>query len=165
MTSDDPLKALLIRHEGQVRLDKLHMAYDDKTGARLDPGDTLIGQLTIGIGHNLTSRGLTDAQALMLLTDDLDMVRCELNQALPWWTKLDEVRRAVMVSLGFNLGVLTPPDKAKLLTFKTTLGLIEQGKYAEAADRLLTLPWARQVGPRAVELCEMLRTGKWKREG
>ena len=98
---------------------------------------------------------------MLLLTNDIERVRCELDQALPWWNRLGEVREAVMISLGFNLGVLTPPDRAKLLTFKTTLGLIENGKYAEAADRLMTLPWAKQVGQRAVELTEMLRTGKW----
>lgn len=165
MITDDPLKAMLIRHEGQVRLGNVHVPYDDKTGARFDQGDTLIGKLTIGIGRNISDRGLDDEEALFLLTRDIERVRCELDQALPWWNRLGEVREAVMISLGFNLGVLTPPDKAKLLTFKTTLGLIENGKYAEAADRLLTLPWAKQVGQRAVELTEMLRTGKWKLEG
>ena len=162
MTTDDPLKDMLIRHEGQVQLDRQHMVYDDKTGARLDQGDTLIGCLTIGIGHNLTDRGVDDDVAFFILDRDIEMVRCELNKSLPWWNKLDEVRRAVMISLGFNLGVLTPPGKAKLLSFKTTLGLIEVGKYAEAADRLMTLPWANQVGKRATELTDMLRTGKWK---
>lgn len=162
MTSDDPLLDMLIRHEGQVRLNKVHMAYDDKTGARLDRGDTLIGCLTIGIGHNLTDRGIDDDTTMFLLLRDVERVRCELDAALPWWRRMDEVRRAVMISLGFNLGVTTPPDKAKLLTFKTTLGLIEDGKYVEAADRLLTTPWASQVGKRATELTDMLRTGKWK---
>lgn len=164
MISDDPLKAMLIRHEGQVRRGNMHVPYDDKTGARFDQGDTLIGKLTIGIGHNISDVGITDEQAMILLTDDLDMVRCELDQTLPWWRRMDEVRRAVIISLGFNLGVLTPLNKAKLLSFKTTLGLIEDGKYAEAADRLLTLPWAKQVGQRAIELTDMLRTGKWKME-
>ena len=146
MTSDDPLKALLIRHEGQVRLNSVHVPYDDKTGARFDQGDTLVGKLTVGIGRNLTDCGLTDDEAMFLLTNDIERVRCGLDRNLPWWNRMDEVRRAVMISLGFNLGV------AKLMSFKTTLELLENGKYAEAADRLLTLPWAAQVGQRAVEL-------------
>ena len=155
MTSDDPLKALLIRHEGQVRLNGQHMAYDDKTGARLDQGDTLVGKLTLGCGRNLSDRGITDDEAMYLLTNDLELVRTQLDKALPWWSKDNEARRAVMVSMAFNLGI------TKWLSFKTTLGLWEAGKYAEAADRLLTLPWAQQVGKRAVELTEMLRSGKW----
>jgi lysozyme len=165
VTSDDPLKAMLIRHEGQVKQNNFHVPYDDKTGKPLRPGETLIGCLTICIGRNISEVGLNDDEALLLLQNDIERVYCELNQALPWWNHMDEVRRAVIVSLGFNLGVLTPPGKAKLLTFTTTLGLIEHGKYTEAADRLLTLPWAKQVGQRATELTDMLRTGKWKLEG
>ena len=160
MTTDDPLKAMLIRHEGQVRNDHGdHVPYDDRTGAHFDQNDTLIGKLTIGCGRNLTDRGITDDEALFLLSNDIELVRTQLDKALPWWGKENEARRAVMISLGFNLGI------TKWLSFKTTLGLWEAGKYAEAADRLMTLPWAKQVGPRAVELTEMLRTGKWQREG
>ena len=156
MTTDDPLKDMLIRHEGQVKVKANHVPYDDKTGARLDQNDTLIGKLTLGIGRNLTDRGITDDEAMYLLTNDIELVRNELNVALPWWNKENEARCAVMISLGFNLGV------PKLLTFKTTLGLWEAGKHTEAADRLMTLPWATQVGKRATELTDMLRSGKWK---
>ena len=156
MTSDDPLKAMLIRHEGQVRnAQGCHVPYDDRTGAHFDQNDTLIGKLTIGIGRNITDRGITDDEALYLLTNDIELVRTQLDKALPWWGKLGECREAVMISLGFNLGI------TKLLKFHTTLNLIESGKYADAADNLMTTPWAQQVGKRAVELTEMLRTGKW----
>lgn len=155
MTTDDPLKDMLIRHEGQVKVKANHVPYDDRTGARFDQGDTLVGKLTLGIGRNLSDRGITDDEAMCLLTNDIELVRNELNVALPWWIRESEARQAVMISLGFNLGV------PKLLTFKTTLGLWEAGKYTEAADRLMTLPWAQQVGQRAVELTTMLRTGKW----
>ena len=150
------LNELLIRHEG----------------LRLTPYRDTKGLLTIGVGRNLDEVGLTKDEALLLLSNDLERVRCELDQALPWWNKLGEVREAVLISLGYNLGVLTPPGKAKLLTFSHTLDLIKNARYAEAADRLLTLPWADQVGKeppserfpygqRAYELTEMLRTGRW----
>lgn len=156
MTSDDPLKSMLIRHEGQIKGERgFHFPYDDKTGARFEQGDTLIGKMTLGIGRNITDVGLSDEEAMYLLTNDIERVRCELDKSLPWWNKLGECREAVMVSLCFNLGI------NKLLKFHTTLNLIESGKYAEAADNLMTTLWAQQVGPRAVELTTMLRTGKW----
>ena len=158
MTSDDPLKAMLIRHEGQVKQGTNHVPYDDKTSARFDQGDTLVGKLTLGIGRNISDRGITDDEAMMLLTNDIELVRTQLDKALPWWHKENEARRAVMISMAFNLGI------TKWLSFKTTLGLWENGKHSEAADRLLTLPWAKQVGQRAVELTDMLRSGKWKVE-
>jgi lysozyme len=141
---------LLIRHEG----------------LRLKPYRDTVGKLTLGVGRNLDDLGITHDEALFLLQNDLERCRCELNNAFPWWVKLGEVREAVLLSLCFNLGI------TKLLSFKTTVGLIEAGKYAEAADRLLTLPWASQVGKnppcdgfphgqRAYELTQMLRTDKW----
>ena len=146
----EPLTEMLERHEG-LRL----RVYQDT-----------VGKWTIGVGRNVSDLGITKDEAYYLLTNDIERCRCELNKALPWWIKVGEVREAVLLSLCFNLGI------TKLLAFKTTLGLIESGKYAEAADRLMITPWASQVGKeppsgefprgqRAYELTQMLRTGKW----
>ena len=137
--SDSPVRDLLVRHEG----------------LRLKPYTDTVGKITIGVGRNLSDCGISTDEAYTLLANDMDRCRCELDKALPWHIKLDEVRHAVLLSLCFNLGI------TKLLSFKTTLGLIEDGKYYQAADRLLTTPWASQVGPRAVELTAMLKTGAW----
>jgi lysozyme len=114
------------------------------------------GTLTIGIGRNLDDVGISENEIEYLLQNDLGRVRAELDQALPWWRSLDMIRQQVMVDLGFNLGVLTPVGKAKLLTFTTTLELIRTGQYAAAAARLRTLPWHGQVGRRAIEIEAML---------
>ena len=146
----EPLNELLIRHEG----------------LRLKPYKDTVGKWTIGVGRNIDDLGITKDEALALLQNDIERCRCELNKTFPWWIKLGEVREAVLLSLCFNLGI------TRLLSFKTTLGLIENGQYAAAADRLLTLPWASQVGSappsaahphgqRAYELTQMLRTGTW----
>lgn len=146
----DLLNEMLVRHEG----------------LRFKPYLDTVGKTTIGVGRNLTDGGITHDEAIYLLSNDIERCRCELDKALPWWMKLGECREAVLLSLCFNLGI------NKLLSFKTTLGMIEAGKYYEAADRLLTTPWAGQVGKeppsgefphgqRAWELTEMLRTGKW----
>ena len=68
---------------------------------------------------------------------------------------LDPVRRAVVVNMLFNLGL------PKLLKFKNTLAAIRQGDYELAARGMLNSKWARQVGRRAKELAEMMRTGEW----
>jgi lysozyme len=118
------------------------------------------GKLTIGIGRNLEDVGISLAESAVLFEHDLARVRAELDQALPWWRQLDPVRQQVMEDLGFNLGVLTPIDTAKLLRFDTTLKLIEAGEYDAAADRLSGLPWAKQVqASRVARILGMLRTG------
>jgi lysozyme len=147
----DSLTLMLQRHEGTGPV----------RDGRLFPYLDTVGKWTLGWGRNITDRGISGDEALFLLQNDIEQVKRELDQALPWWTKLDDVRRDVLIDMGFNLGVLTPPLTAKLLTFKTSLGLIEKGWYEEAADRLKQTKWAQQVGSRADELIEMLRTGRY----
>lgn len=130
----------------------------DHEGLRLKPYRDSVNKLTIGIGRNLDDVGLTENEARYLLANDLGRVRMELDDALPWWRNLDDVRQMVLIDMGFNLGVLTPPGEAKLLTFVTTLGLIRDGRYSEAADQMLKTKWAAQVGKRAKRLAAMMRT-------
>ncbi len=68
---------------------------------------------------------------------------------------LDPVRRSVVVDMLFNLGL------TKLLKFKNTLSYIRTGEYDKAAKGMLNSKWAKQVGNRANELSEMMRTGEW----
>jgi lysozyme len=58
----------------------------------------------------------------------------------------------------FNLGI------ARFSAFKKTISLIEEGSYSEAAQEMLDSRWANQVGSRANELSEMMRTGLWPEE-
>jgi len=66
---------------------------------------------------------------------------------------LDPVRRAVILDMLFNLGIL------KLRGFNKTLEAIRSGDYEEAARQMLRSKWAKQVGPRAIRLAEMMVTG------
>jgi len=78
-----------------------------------------------------------------------------LEYRLPWFTELDEVRQAVLVDMGYNLGI------DGLLKFKRTLGSVESGNYANAAIQMLESKWATQVGHRAERLSDMMETGEW----
>lgn len=118
-----------------------------------------LGYLTIGIGHLIDARkggSIPQAIADQLLTLDVQAKHDELDRMLPWWEKLDDARKGVILNLAFNLGV------AGLVAFHNTLTLIEQGKFDEAAAHVLTLPWASQVGARAQRLAQQLKTGTWQ---
>jgi len=136
---NDPLKDMLIRHEG----------------LRLHPYRDTVGKLTVGVGRNLDDLGITKDEALYLLTNDLDRCYCELDKALPWGRELNEARRAVLLNMCFNLGI------NRLLGFNNTLGYMRVSRYEKAADNMLKSKWAEQVGQRATELSEMMRTGSW----
>jgi len=122
-------------------------------GLRLKPYKDIAGKITVGIGHNLTDKGITRGQAYRLLNDDIEEVIADLDTRLPWWRRLDDVRQRVLANLVFNMGI------AKVMTFERTLALTMIGKYSEAADELLRSTYAAQVGPRAQRLAQMLRIG------
>jgi lysozyme len=149
-TPDVRLVNQLIAHEA-LRL----RAYDDATGRELRPGDTLRGNLTIGVGRNLTANGISTQEAYVLLLNDVNAAIGDLARNLPWFDALDEVRQAVLIDMCFNLGW------ARLAQFDRTLDAIADGRYSEAADFMLASKWAGQVGPRAVRLAQMMRSGQW----
>ena len=123
--------------------------------ARLQPYRDTVGKLTIGYGRNLDDCGITQRDAEQMLREDVEDARTALLTALPWFRRLDPVRRAVLVDMAFNLG------PAGLLKFGRTLSAVEQGDYETAAVEMLDSKWAGQVGQRATRLAEMMRTGEW----
>jgi lysozyme len=121
-------------------------------GVRLKPYVDSVGKLTIGIGHNLTDRGLTIRQVELILDDDIADAVAFAERFLPFYSGLDEVRQRAIVDMVFNLG-------SKLLQFKATLAALSAKDWESAANHMLDSLWARQVGTRAETLAEMIRTG------
>lgn len=119
---------------------------------------------TIGYGHTgpdvRPGTVWTLAQADAALRADIAKHNAELAAALPWIATLDPARRRVLQNMAFNLGVGVPGGKKGLLGFKNTLGMIQRGEYAAAADGMLKSLWASQVGKRAQRLAQTMRTGK-----
>ena len=145
---------LLKRHEGEYRRGGLHAAYRCPAGA-----------LTIGWGHNLDARPLpglgegsriSDEQASAILRQDLQELAAELDLRLPWWRRLGAARSAVLLDMAYNLGA------AGLLGFRRMLEAARRGRFGEAASEMMDSRWAGQVGIRAVELAEQMRSGRWQ---
>ena len=67
-----------------------------------------LGYLTIGIGRLIDKRkggGISEEEAIYLLANDINKIAAKLDIALPWWKGLDEVRRVVLMSMAFQMGV------------------------------------------------------------
>lgn len=135
--NDAALQALLIRHEG----------------LRLKPYRDTVGKLTIGVGRNLDDVGISEAEALDLLSNDLARVQAHLDRKHGWWRSLDRVRQHALIDMSFNLG----PQGFD--SFTLTLAGIRGGAFAEASREMLRSRWAVQVGGRAVELAHMIQAG------
>lgn len=113
------------------------------------------GKLTIGIGRNLESRGISIDEAMLLLGNDIDDCIGSLTSAFPWFASLDSVRQRALVDLRFNLGM------GGLLTFKKMLSALAVKDFDTAAGELQRSMWANQVQPdRVRRIFIMLKEGK-----
>ena len=125
-------------------------------GLRLKPYKCTSGKLSIGVGRNLEDIGISEKEAEMLLLHDIEEAERQLAAHFPWTQDLDEVRLAALINFTFNVGIGT------VSKFVNAMALLKAGNYDTAADEFLQSRWASQVGHRALEVSEQIRTGEWK---
>lgn len=122
-------------------------------GLRLKPYRDSVGKLTIGVGRNLDDVGISHEEALFLLDNDISQARARVLHVLPWAAHLDTSRFEVLINMAFNMGI------TGLLGFPKFLGALESGDFPTASREMLDSEWAAQVGQRAQELAQIMRTG------
>jgi lysozyme len=156
----DDLIEKLIQHEG-LRL----QVYEDS-----------LGIATIGIGRNLEDRGITpeelewmdipnmaivhtmgitEADAMYLAHNDVQIVEEELLRAHPCVDRLDAVRQLVLIDMAFNLGV------PRLCKFKKMWAAVEAEDFSTAAKEMLDSRWANQVKSRSTKLAHAMHHGEF----
>ena len=133
----DEIKAQLMKHEG----------------LRLKPYKCTSGKITIGVGRNIQDNGITEEEAMYLLDNDIKSCQVELDRVLPWWKDQPAHIQLVLINMIFNLGAPT------LLQFKNFLAALEKQDFDEAAEEMLQSRWAEQVGNRASELSDFVKSG------
>jgi lysozyme len=124
-------------------------------GLRLKPYKDTVGKLSIGVGRNLTDVGITQAEAELLLSNDIDVAEQACRERFSWWNDLNDARKGAVINLCFNMGI------TRLMKFPNTLELLKRGLYEEASVQLLQSKYAQQVGDRALRVAEQIRTGQW----
>lgn len=127
------------------------------------------GKLTIGYGYNLEANplhlseieieallrcGISRKYAETLLLREIEELTVALAKQLTFFDRLGEMRKSVLINMAYNMGV------PRFMGFKNTLALISAGRYETASTEMLKSKWAHQVGDRAKELSNMMRTGK-----
>ena len=139
-----------------MNMDKLMDELIRDEGLRLKVYLDSEGIETIGVGRNL-QKGITRDEAMLLLNND---IRYAIQEAMtfPWYEKLTEQRKRVIVNMIFNLGL------TRFSGFKNTIRYLEMGDYEAASEEMLDSKWARQVGVRATRLSDMMRNGNARRE-
>ena len=140
----ESLEAQLIRHEGM----------------RLKPYRCPAGKLTIGVGRHIEDRGITEAEAMVMLENDIAGARADVDSLLDefgirkW--ELNQARLDALTNMAFNLG------RKRLSGFKKMFAAIKDRNFDLAAAEMLNSKYARDVGPRAVELSNQLYSGKYQ---
>lgn len=133
------LKAQLKRHEG----------------IRYKPYRCTADKLTIGVGRNLDDKGISEAEAEFLLENDITDA-CIAAATLPGFREADSVRQCAIVNFVFNVGLGTARK------FSNMFYAFERKDWNTAAAELLNSRYAKQVGKRADELAEQIRSGQWQ---
>lgn len=141
---------LLIDHEEMRAL-----AYDDATGKTLKPGDVVKGNVTAGIGINLSSGGLSEEEQIWLCEHRIDKATDECRKAFPWFNQLNDARRGVLVMMVYNMGL------TRVRRFPKMLEALEEQDFWLASCEMLASKWAVQVGQRARDLARIMRSGKF----
>lgn len=130
------LKRSLILHEGLRNLPYV---------------DTL-GNITIGIGYNLSARGLDDDWINSQYSHDVDYFYNQLNSDYIWFANLDTDRQIVLVDMCFM-------GYKKFQEFTEMLAALASADYVEAARQMLASEWATQVKGRALQLAQAMSSG------
>jgi len=116
------------------------------------------GYETIGVGRNIAESGLglTEDEIDFLLINDITRVKQELTDTYFWFPALNDARQDAMVDICFNLGL------TRLRGFVNALEAMSREQFDIAADEFMDSRWSQQVGNRAVEVTEMIRTGEYQ---
>lgn len=130
-------KALIRRHEG----------------VRTHPYQDSVGKLTIGVGRNLTDRGLGVDEVNLLFENDIDIASQALDIWLAGWRDFSPSRKSALLSMAFNLGA------PRLCQFVKLRSALIAGDFDTAAAEALDSKWARQVGGRADEIAALIAKG------
>ncbi|WP_206613416.1 glycoside hydrolase family protein [Parahaliea mediterranea] len=118
-------------------------------GKRLHPYHCTADKLTIGYGRNLEDKGISDAEALYLLANDI--AECEQDMAtFSYWPALNDSQKAALIDMRYCLGA------GGFRGFRNMHSALERGDYPAAAREVLDSKFARQVKGRAQDIADML---------
>ena len=157
-----------MKYNRQDLIDKLIVS----EGLRLQVYKDTLGIDTIGIGRNLEDRGITkeelddldiptiehvyeygitEADAVYLAENDVQIVEEELVRAHPCVDRLDSVRQLILIDMAFNMGV------PRLCKFKKMWAALRNNDFEEAANQMIDSAWHKQTTSRCESLAATMR--------
>lgn len=135
-------------------------------GRRRIPYPDTKGYMTGGVGHKMSLREQSIYQGRIIpnavvdnwLINDVSTAT-RAAEKYPWYYKLNEPRKAVVVSMIFQMG------EQGFSNFKKTISFLSSGNYQAAATEMLDSVWAKKDSPnRARRHVEQMASGEWCKE-
>lgn len=112
------------------------------------------GNLAIGYGRNLESKGITKDEALILLRNDIAESEVDLFKIFgKLILKMDNNRRHALIDMRYNLGA------TGFREFKWMIWAIKDRDFVRAAQEMRDSLWYEQVGDRGKKLRNMMLHG------
>lgn len=121
-------------------------------GEKLKPYQCSEGYLTIGIGRNLDTRGISKDESDYLFANDLQLCLDDLK-TFHWWSDLTSRRKSALLDLRFCVGA------GGFRGFRKMIAAIERQDWQEATVQLMDSKFAVQTGSRADDLARLLADG------
>lgn len=114
------------------------------------------GKLTIGYGQNLETTSIPEEAAAIMLKYQIELITGHFEQ-YPWFDKLSEPRKRVILNMAYNLGT------TGLFGFKKMITAIQNSDFDTAANEMVDSKWYEQVGNRARQLVFMMKHNRPER--
>jgi len=120
-------------------------------GYRAKPYLDSLGFPTVGIGKRIGPKGadlsnyqftVSKSIAYAWLEEEVEVVESQLNKLI-WFNNLNDDRKMVLLSMGYQLGV------TGLLKFKRMIAAIEHNNWSSAAREAKDSLWYKQTKNRA----------------
>jgi lysozyme len=105
-----------------------------------------LGYLSIGIGRNISGKGLSPAEIDLLFNNDVDECCTTMDVHIPWWRKLSPARQRCMIDLCFM-------GWSSFSQFVKFFAAMQAEHWSLAAAEIENSKWYGQVkdrGPRVV---------------
>lgn len=129
------LKALLIKHENCE-----NFPYTDTKG-----------KVTIGIGYNLTDRGVSNECIDTWFNTDADGTYKQLMAKYSWFSELSSNRQIALIDMCW-FGI------KKFEEFTKTIAALAVHNYPVAAHEIINSEYKNQVGARAYDIAHTILT-------
>lgn len=109
-----------------------------------------VKKVTIGYGRNIDDNGITQAEAEIMLRNDIARCKAELAP-YAWYVEQPAGVQMALLNMCFNIGI------GGLLGFRKMIMALTVKDYTKAAKEALDSKWALQVGQRAKDVALMIR--------